>query len=331
MKNLCDLLNIDFPIIMAPMFLVTNSDMMIAAGNAGISGCIPSLNYRTPEELRNALRLIKEKSPKAFGVNLIVNKSNIHYKKHLEICLDEKVDYFITSLGSPEEVIKESKKHGIKVFCDVIDIEMAKKCEGLGADALIAVNSGAGGHLGNIPLSILVPMLKREVKIPIISAGGVGEGSGLLSAMSLGCAGASIGSPFIATKEAKVSDGYKEACVKYGAQDIVVTTKLSGSRCTVINTPYVQKVGTQQNAIESFLNSHKQIKKYTKMLTYYKGMKALEKAAMSTTYQTVWCAGPSIEFTEKIKSVQEIVDTLKHEYKIAKDEFIKNIQEGKLC
>lgn len=322
---LTELLGIELPIIMAPMFLVTNVEMIVNAGEAGIAGCIPALNFRTIEDLEIGLKEIKSRSNKPFGVNIIVNKSNLLAKKQLHKCLDMGVNFFITSLGSPEEVIKESKKLGIKVFCDVIEEKVAKKVEDQGADGIIAVNSGAGGHLGNIPASVLVPALKKVCKIPIISAGGVGTGSGILSMLALGADGLSIGTPFIATKESGVNDDYKQACVDYSAEDIVVTTKLSGSRCTVINTPYVQKIGTQQNIIESVLNKNKQLKKYAKMITYYKGMKALEKAAFSATYNSVWCAGSSVEFTHDIGTVQSIVDRFKSEMTEAEKNLFKTL------
>jgi nitronate monooxygenase len=322
---LSEILGTDLPIIMAPMFLVTNVDMVVAAGEAGIAGCIPALNFRTIEELDQGLKEIKMRSDKSFGINLIVNKSNILAKKQLHKCLDAGVDFFITSLGSPEEVIKESKKLGIKVFCDVTDESYAKKVEDLGADAVIAVNSGAGGHLGNIPATVLVPGLKAACKIPVISAGGVGTGSGILSMLALGADGLSIGTPFIATKESGVSEDYKKACVDYGAQDIVVTTKLSGSRCTVINTPYVKKIGTDQNLVERMLNKNKQLKKYAKMLTYYKGMKAIEKAAFSATYKTLWVAGTSVEFTHEVGTVQEVVEKFKQEMIFAQEQLLKKL------
>jgi nitronate monooxygenase len=322
---LTELLGTELPIIMAPMFLVTNVEMIVAAAESGIAGCIPALNFRSVEELEKGLKEIKARTNKPFGVNLIVNRSNILAKKQLHKCLDAGVDFFITSLGSPEEVIKESKKQGIKVLCDVIEEDYAKKVEDLGADGIIAVNSGAGGHLGNIPASVLVPELKSKCKIPVISAGGVGTGSGILSMLALGADGLSIGTPFIATKESGVSDDYKKACIDYSAEDIVVTTKLSGSRCTVINTPYVQKIGTDQNIVENLLNKNKQLKKYAKMLTYYKGMKAIEKAAFSATYKTVWCAGTSVEFTTEIGTVKEIVEKFKSEFSVAEQNLLKTL------
>lgn len=322
---LTELLGIELPIIMAPMFLVTNTDMIVAAAENGMAGCIPALNFRTLEELEAGIKNIKSRTNKPFGVNIIVNKSNPLAQKQLHKCLDLGVNFFITSLGSPEEVIKESHKHGVKVFCDVIDEVYAKKVEGLGADGVIAVNSGAGGHLGNIPASILVPALKTVCKIPVISAGGVGTGAGIVSMLALGADGLSIGSPFIATTESGVSQEYKEACVKYNAEDIVVTTKLSGSRCTVINTPYLQKVGTEQNPLESLLNKNKQLKKYAKMLTYYKGMKMIEKAAFSATYKTIWVAGTSIEFSKKIEPIKNVVDRFKVEMKEAQAQLTQTL------
>jgi nitronate monooxygenase len=320
---LTELLGVELPIIMAPMFLVTNVEMMVAAAEAGMAGCIPALNFRTIEELEAGIREIKSRTNKPIGVNLIVNKSNLAAKKQLHKCLDLGVEFFITSLGSPEEVIRESKKQGIKVFCDVTEEAYAKKVEDLGADGIIAVNSGAGGHLGNIPASVLIPALKAQSKIPVISAGGVGTGSGILSMLALGADGLSMGSPFIATTESGVTEDYKRACVDYSAEDIVVTTKLSGSRCTVINTPYLKKIGTEQNPVESILNKNKQLKKYAKMLTYYKGMKMIEKAAFSATYKSVWCAGSSIEFTHKIESVKDVVTRLKNEMQASKSELLE--------
>lgn len=317
---LTETLDIKYPIIMAPMFLVSNDKMLIEAYKNGIIGCTPALNYKTPEEFEVALKDLMIKCDGKVGINLIVNKSNIHLKKHLEVLVRNPPSFVITSLGSPEETIKLLKPLGVKIFCDVVDVEYSLKVEKLGADALIAVNSGAGGHAGPIPTSILIPMLKEHCKIPVISAGGVGTGAGLLSILALGAEGVSIGSPFIATIESGVSDDYKQAVIDYGAEDIVMTTKISGSPCSVIKTPYVKKIGVDQNLIESFLSKNKTAKKYVKMLTYYKGMKAVEKAAFAATYKTVWVAGPSIEFIHKIETIKIIVERIIAEYKKAHEE-----------
>lgn len=316
-------LDIRYPIILAPMFLVSNDKMLIEAYKNGFIGCIPSLNYKSKEELEIAMKDLSAKCQGKFGVNLIVNKSNIHLKDHLKILEQNPPAFVITSLGSPEETIKILKPKGVKIFCDVVDVEYAIKVELLGADALIAVNSGAGGHAGNIPNSILVPMLLEKCKLPVISAGGVGTGAGLLSTLALGADGVSIGSLFIATTESAVSNEYKQAVVDYGAQDIVMTTKISGTPCSVIKTPYVEKIGIDQNFFEAFLSHNKTAKKYVKMLTYYKGMKAVEKAAFAATYKTVWVAGTSIEFAQKIEPIQSIMERIISEYKIAFDQLCK--------
>jgi nitronate monooxygenase len=305
---------IKYPIIVAPMFLISNKEMLIEASKAGVMGCIPALNYRSVDEFKAAMLDLKEKKQGPFGVNLIVNKSNIYFQGQLDACKEIAPDFIITSLGSPESTIKAFKNTKTKIFCDVVDLDYAIKVEQLGADALIAVNSGAGGHAGNIPITVLVPQLVKNCKIPVISAGGVGNGEGLISALSLGATGISMGSPFISIKESPVSDEYKNACVSYSAQDIVLSTKISGSPCTVINTPYVKKIGTKQNWLERTLSKNKKLKKYIKMFTWYFGTKAIEKAAFSATYKTVWCAGPSIEFTENISTTKHIVDRVIKEY-----------------
>ena len=130
--KLCDLLGIEFPVIMAPMFLVSDENMVIEAIKSGITGAIPALNYRNTDDLRRAIRKIKTEAKGPFGINLIVNKSNFLYKEQLRVCCEEHVDFFITSLGSPEETIRKARKYKIKVFCDVTDLNYALKVEKLG-------------------------------------------------------------------------------------------------------------------------------------------------------------------------------------------------------
>jgi nitronate monooxygenase len=311
-QSLTALLQIKHPLIMAPMFLVSNTKMVIEGMKSGVAGCIPALNYRTLEELRASiieLRAAKVEGG-SFGYNLIVNKSNIKYKDQLAVLCEEKVDFIITSLGSPEETIKEAHKVGIKVFCDVTDLAFAKKVESLGADALIAVNDLAGGHRGSLAAEELIQALNLNTSLPVISAGGVGTKQELEAMLGHGAVGVSVGSPFIASIESGVSQEYKQACVDYGMKDIVLTEKISGTPCTVINTPYVKKVGTQQTWLETTLNKNKSLKKWVKMIRYMLGSNAVTKAATQVTYKTVWVAGPTIENTTEISPVSKIVDKL---------------------
>ncbi len=296
------------------MFLVSNVAMVTEAMKGGIAGCIPALNYRTLEELRAAIQELKANKVEggAFGFNLIVNKSNLKYKGQLEVLCEEGCDFIITSLGSPEETIRQAHKVGIKVFCDVTDLRFAEKVQQLGADAAIAVNNEAGGHRGDLSPEELTNLLSNKLDIPVISAGGVGHKADIDKMLSYGADGVSVGSPFIASIEAGVTDEYKQACVDYGAEDIIMTQRISGTPCTVINTPYVQKIGTKESWLESVLNKNKKLKKWVKMIRFSIGMKATENAAKTATYKTVWVAGPSIEHTKAILPVKDIIAKLVH-------------------
>ncbi|MGC1473135.1 MAG: nitronate monooxygenase [Psychroserpens sp.] len=310
--KLTQLLQIKYPIIQAPMFLVSNVAMVTEAMKSGIAGCIPALNYRTLDELRDAIRALKANKVEggSFGFNLIVNKSNVKYKGQLEVICEEGCDFIITSLGNPEDTINQAHAVGIKVFCDVTDLHFAKKVENLGADAAIAVNNEAGGHRGNLSPQELIKQLTQHISIPVISAGGVGCKADIDKMLGYGAEGVSVGSPFIASIEAGVTDDYKQACVDYNANDIVMTERISGTPCTVINTPYVQKIGTKATWLERMLNKNKKLKKWVKMIRFSIGMKATENAAKKATYKTVWVAGPSIEHTKEILPVRDIVALL---------------------
>ena len=309
---LTELLDIKHPIIMAPMFLVSNVSMLTAGMESGIAACVPALNYRTIEELKAAITELKAaKVPGgAFGINLIVNKSNLKYPAQLEAACELGVDFIITSLGSPRQVIESAKPKGIKVFCDVVDLAYSKKVEAMGCDALVAVNNQAGGHRGDATPEALIKELNENCTIPVISAGGIADKADLDKMISYGAIGASIGSPFIASEEAPVSQEYKQACVDYGADDIVMTQKISGTPCTVINTPYVQKIGTEQTWLEGILNKNKKLKKWVKMIRFSIGMNATKNAATKATYKTVWVAGPSIEHTNAILPTKDIIAKL---------------------
>lgn len=306
------LLGIRYPVIMAPMFLVTNTAMMKAALDSGITAAFPALNYRTDKELRQAIADIRASSSAPFGVNLIVNRSNLKYKTQLATLLELRVDFIITSLGSPRETIERCRPLGIKVFCDVTNLEYAAKVVEAGADALVAVNAQAGGHAGYIEPKELVTQLMREFpEVPVISAGGIGTGDEVLEALHWGAAGVQVGTIFIASEEASVSQDYKNALVQYGAKDIVRTTRLSGSPLTVINTPYVQKMGTEAPWWEKLLLRNKRLKKWAKLFIAFRGMKKVEKGTFeNASYQTVWCAGPAIEHVNSIRPLREIIRDL---------------------
>lgn len=318
-NRLTEILQLDFPMIMAPMFLVSNYEMMEAAMKAGIMGTFPSLNFRKEGELEELIkRLHKAKAEQNlsgnFGMNLIVQKSNPLYTKHLEIGVKNKVPFYITSLGNPKEVIEKAHAYGAKVFCDVTNIAHAQKCFDSGCDGFIAVGQAAGGHAGPNSLQVLIPSLHHHFPTkPVVAAGGIANGEAILSVLALGAAGVSVGTRFIASTEAKVNDAYKQAIVDSKMDDIVMTTKISGTPCTIINTPYAKKIGYTQNWFERLLSTNKTTKKYFKMLVQIRGMKNLERSVKPANYDTLWCAGQSVELIDDILSCGQIVDRMKNE------------------
>ena len=321
--QLTDSLQIDFPMIMAPMFLVSNQAMVIAAMNNGIAGSFPSLNYRKEGELEKVLDHLNNEKEKlsvrgTYGINLIVQKTNPLYEKHLKICIEKKVPFYITSLGNPKQVIEEAHRYGAKVFCDVTNITHAQKCFELGCDGFIAVGQGAGGHAGPNPLQVLIPSLHQHFPTSIvIAAGGIATGAGVLSMLSMGAAGVSVGTRFIATVEAGVSIEYKNAIVNSEMQDIVLTEKISGTPCTIIDTPFAKKIGYKQNWLEKQLSTNSRTKKYFKMWVQLSGMKKLEASIHPGNYQSLWCAGQSVELIHEISSVKEVIEHIKQQTQTA--------------
>ncbi len=317
--KLTTLFNIEMPIIMAPMFLVSDSNMVKAAMKSKIIGTFPTLNYRKEGELDSILKELNSFKNEiedlgTYGVNLITQKSNPLYKKHLNICIKNKVPFYITSLGNPKEVIEKAHKYGAKVFCDVTNLKHAQKVFNLGADGIIAVGQGAGGHAGPNPLHILIPSLKQKFKdFPIIAAGGISTGNGLHSVLVLGADGASVGTRFIASHEAPVSQEYKDAVVNAKSEDIVMTERISGTPSTIINTSYAKKIGYKQSWFEKLLSKNKKTKKYFKMLIQLKGMKKLEKSVVPGNYKNLWIAGKSVEFINDILSIKKITQNFKNE------------------
>lgn len=318
-SKLNSVLQIDFPIIMAPMFLVSNAAMLKAGIRSGIMATFPSLNYRKAGELStiiDELEACRHQYPQgSYGVNLIVQQSNPMLAEHLKICIAKKVPFFITSLGNPADVITHAHSYGGKVFCDITNLEHADKCAKAGCDGFIAVGQGAGGHAGPNPLQVLVPALReRYPDLPIVAAGGITSGAGILSAQVLGADGVSVGTRFIASTEASVATEYKQAIVESGMDDIVMTTKLSGTPCTIINTPTAKKMGYTQSWFERWLSQNKRTKKWFKMLVQLRGMKKLEASVLPNNYKRLWCAGKSSELIHSVNSCEEIIKTLREEY-----------------
>jgi nitronate monooxygenase len=308
------LLGLKYPIIAGPMFLISDENLVTAVSEAGGLGGMPSLNWRTTEQFREAVRTIKSRTQKPFAVNLIVNKANPRQTPDLAVCAEEKVPLVITSLGSPKEAIRQMHAVGCKVFCDVTTLDYAKKVQDLGADGVIAVSAGAGGHAGPISPLVLIPFLKRHLNIPIIAAGGIATGEQIAAAIVLGASGVQIGTRFIATTESKAKQNYKDAILNSDPEDIVMTLKVSGTPAAVIRTPYIDKIGLDLNPIEKLMYKYPQTKKYMTIARHYLGTKALEKAAGGTTWKEVWSAGQGVGLIDDIKPAAKVVEDLVQEY-----------------
>lgn len=279
---LTDMLGIDYPIVCAPMFLISYADLVVAASEAGGIGTFPSPNYRTHEEFEAAIREIKSRTSKPFGVNLPL-KLNNRLQADVETLLREEVALVITSLGDPSAIIAAAKGTKTKVFSDVINRRHAEKVVRAGVDGLVAVAQGAGGHAGRISPFILGPWLKKAFGIPVLAAGGIGDGAGLAASLALGLDGAYVGTRFIATKESPAKDDFKQALLESEPEDIEYTDKISG-----VHGNYIRKSLPDPNASAEEIRSRR--------------------------YKEIWSAGQVVGLIDDIPSVAELMHRMVSEY-----------------
>ena len=227
------------PVIAAPLFIVSNPDLVIAQCNAGIVGSFPALNARPQAQLDEWLHRITEElaawdrdhpdTPAApFAVNQIVHRSNDRLQQDMATCAKWKVPIVITSLGALVEVNEAVHGWGGITLHDIINDRFARKAVEKGADGLIAVASGAGGHAGRLSPFALVQEIRDWFDGPLILSGAIATGRAVLAAQAMGADFAYIGSPFIATEEANASHGYKEGIVEGRASDIVYSSLFTG-------------------------------------------------------------------------------------------------------
>lgn len=224
-----DMLGIDLPIIGAPMFLVSYPDLVVSVSEAGGIGCFPALNYRSTDDLRRGLDEIRARTSRPIGVNIILHKPhNPKWPEQLAICLEKKVELLIFSLGAARTAVNEAKSVGAKVFYDVTTLKHARIVQKAGADALIAVAQGAGGHAGAITPFSLIPYLKEETGLPVIAAGAISNGKQMAAALALGADAVYVGTRLIATPESKAQNEYKQMLIDSAPEEIVYTETISG-------------------------------------------------------------------------------------------------------
>jgi len=308
-------MGIRYPIVSAPMFLVSNVDMVVATSNAGGLGTFPALNFRPLEKYREALKQIRSRTKHPFGVNIIVQQKNQAGADHLKIGLEEGVPLFITSLGNPKSVIADAHRNGAKVYCDVVGLEHAQKAADLGADGLVAVGAGAGGHAGTISPFALVPYLKDKVGLPVLAAGSIVDGRGLLAALALGASGAYLGTRFIASTESPASEDYKQAILAAGCSSIVNTERVDGFPGNFIRTPKLEKLGIEPGFFEKLLTHHASV---NRSLALLRAGRALFAPPEKASYQTIFSAGHGVGLIHSVESIEKIIHDLVASYVAAK-------------
>src|SRR5688572_1641423 len=227
------------PAVAAPLFIISNPDLVIAQCKAGVVGSFPALNARPAEELEKWIVRIKEEldrhnqahpdRPAApFAVNQIVHKSNDRLAHDIEMCVKHEVPIVITSLGARKELNDAVHSYGGITLHDVINVQHAKKAIEKGADGLIAVAAGAGGHAGTTSPFALVHEIREWFDGPLLLSGAIATGDAILSAQAMGADLAYIGSAFIATTEANADERYKQAIVENASADIVYSNLFTG-------------------------------------------------------------------------------------------------------
>lgn len=305
------------PVIASPMFIVSGPDLVIAQCKAGIVGSFPALNAREkdgePIQLEAWLTRISEEldrhnqanpdSPAApFAVNQIVHRSNARLERDIEICVKHKVPLWITSLGARPEVNEAAHSVGGVVLHDIINNTFAKKAIEKGADGLIAVAAGAGGHAGMQSPFALIQEIRSWFDGPIALSGSIATGRAVLAAQAMGADLGYIGSPFIATAEANAVPEYKQMIVESGAEDIVYSSLFTGVHGNYLK-PSIRNAGLDPDDLEHADAS---------------SMNFGQGASKPKAWSAIWGAGQGIGAIHKVQPAGDYIDQLAREYAEAK-------------
>ena len=299
------------PVIGAPLFIISNPQLVIAQCQAGIVGSMPSLNARPAAQLDDWLAEITEtlaaydkahpERPSApFAINQIVHKSNDRLEHDMEVCAKYKVPIVITSLGAREDVNQAVHSWGGIVLHDIINNKFAHKAIEKGADGLIAVAAGAGGHAGVKSPFALVQEIRQWFDGPIALSGAIASGDAVLAALAMGADFAYIGSAFIATTEARASDAYKQAIVDGDSDDIVYSNLFTGVHGNYL-APSIRAAGMDPDHLPESDPS--------KMNFGGNSTKA---------WKDIWGCGQGIGAVNEITSTAEMVERLRREYQAAR-------------
>ncbi|MBS5937024.1 MAG: enoyl-[acyl-carrier-protein] reductase FabK [Clostridium sp.] len=230
-NNICNLLNIEYPIFQGAMAWVSDSSLAAAVSNAGGLGIIAGASAPA-SYVREEIRKVKELTDKPFGVNIMLLSENAN--ELADIVVEEGVKVVTTGAGNPGKYMTKWKEAGIKVIPVVASVALAKRMERAGADAIIAEGCEAGGHIGKLTTMVLLPQVVDAVSIPVIGAGGIADGRGVAAAFMLGAKGIQVGTRFLVANECTIHDNYKEAVIKANDIDTVVTGRPTGHPVQVI-------------------------------------------------------------------------------------------------
>jgi nitronate monooxygenase len=305
---------IRYPLICGAMYPCSNPELVAAASKAGGIGIVQPLSiiYANGMDLRAGLRKIRELTDKPYGFNVLTEQSSKIYQermsKWVDVALEEGCRFFITALGNPRWIVERVKPLGGIVYHDVTERKWALKAIDAEVDGLICVNDRAGGHAGTLSPEKLIETLGPLGK-PLICAGGVGDEAQFKKMLSLGYAGVQMGTRFIATEECNAHDDYKQAILKARAKDIVLTERLTGVPVSIIETPYVKKIGTKAGPIARILLKNPKLKHWMRLYYSLKSFRTLKHASLKgQSYQDYWQAGKSVDGIDKIEPVARIVE-----------------------
>ncbi|MGN7174759.1 2-nitropropane dioxygenase [Paenibacillus sp. FSL R5-0490] len=256
-----ELLKIRYPIIQGGLAHLAYSDLAAAVSNAGGLGQVTAMSLSSPEKLRDEIQKVKKLTDKPFGVNFAIGQHGRPFSDYLDIAIEEEVPVISMTGGNPAPIFDQLKGVNVKKLVLVAAKRQAVKAEELGADAVMVVGQEGGGHLGrdDIGTFILVPQVADAVSIPVIASGGIGDGRGLMAALSLGAEGIEMGTRFVATKECvHASELYKNRLVEGTENDTVVIKRTIGAPARVIANPWSDKI----LEIEKQNGGYEQLKDY---------------------------------------------------------------------
>lgn len=304
-NNICNLLNIKYPIFQGGMAWVSDSSLAAAVSNAGGLGIIAGAN--APASLvREEIRKAKELTDKPFGVNIMLLSENADELS--EIVIEEGVKVVTTGAGNPGKYIEKWKKAGIKVVPVVASVALARRMERAGADAIIAEGCEAGGHIGKLTTMVLLPQVVDAVNIPVIAAGGIGDGRGIAAVFMLGAKGVQVGTRFLVADECTIHDNYKEAVLKAKDIDTVVTGRPTGHPVQVIKNKLARE----------YMNLEKENAPMEKIEELGRG--ALRKAVKDGDIENgSLMAGQISGLINKRQSAKEIIEEMFNEFENIKN------------